>query len=159
MDDKGDMELLYAKVNDEINSSDYIDVLKVTPMVVKEASMHLKDGKSDPCHVFSSDCFKHAPDILYQHLATLFRSFLIHGHITTYLLLATLVPIIKNRLGSINTSKNYRSIAISSLVFKLLDWITMHLFDKKLGLDDLQFAYQPGASTNNHVYLVCHGNH
>ena len=39
-------------------------------------------------------------------------------------------------------------IAISSLVLKLLDWIILLLFGTKLGIDDLQFAYQPGVSAN-----------
>ena len=59
----------------------------------------------------------------------------------------TLIPIIKDKLGSINSSKNYRSIAISSLILKLIDWIILTLFGVTLGLDDLQFAYQPGCST------------
>ena len=55
--------------------------------------------------------------------------------------------IIKDKLGSINESKNYRSIAMSSLVLKLLDWIILILFGDALGADELQFAYQPGSST------------
>ena len=75
------------------------------------------------------------------------RSFLVHGHVTFFLLLATLVPLIKDKLGSINVSKNYRSIAISSLILKLLDWIILIIFGDVLGVDELQFAYQPGCST------------
>ena len=77
-------------------------------------------------------------------LAIIIQCFLIHGHVTIFLLLATLVPIIKDKLGSINSSKNYRSIAISSLILKMFDWIVILLFGETLGLHDLQFAYQPG---------------
>ena len=65
------------------------------------------------------------------------RMFLIHAHVSSYLLLATLVPIIKDKLGDSCSSKNYRSIAISSLVLKVLDWIIIILFGVCLGLDDL----------------------
>ena len=64
------------------------------------------------------------------------------------------MPLIKDKLGCINTSKNYRSIAISSLILKLLDWIIILLFGDKLGLHDLQFAYQPGISGNMCTYAV-----
>ena len=37
---------------------------------------------------------------------------------------------------------------MSSLVLKLLDWIILILFGDTLGLDELQFAYQPGSSTS-----------
>ena len=82
------------------------------------------------------------------------RSFLIHGHITYFLLLATLLPIIKNKLGSVNTSSNYRSIAISSLILKLLDWVILILYGDVLGVDQLQFVYQPGCLTTMCTWTV-----
>ena len=87
-------------------------------------------------------------------LSIIIKCFLVHGHVTYFLLLATLVPIIKDKLGSLNSSKNYRTIAISSLVLKLLDWIILILFGSKLGIDDLQFAYQPGVSANMCTWTV-----
>ena len=154
VNDKDDMLNLFQKVNNEINCSHIHDVLKVTPSLVKQACSNLKDGKSDPVHLFSSDCMKNGPDKLFEHLSTVIRSFLIHGHVTSYLLLATLVPIIKNKLASISTSRNYRSIAISSLMLKIFDWVILILYGKKLGLDELQFAYQHGASTTMCTWAV-----
>ena len=130
------------------------DVEKVTEREVKRASKCLNDGKSDPMFAYSSECFKYAPDVLHNLLAIIIRAFLIHGHVTYYLLLATLVPIVKNKLASISTSKNYRSIAVSSLILKLIDLIILDLFGYKLGLDDLQFAYQNGASTTMCTWAV-----
>ena len=130
----------------EKNASSLLDVNKVTPEVVTEAVSNLKAGKSDPCYSFSSDCFKNAPPVLFDLLAALIRSFLIHGHVSLYLLLATLVPIVKDKLGDINSSKNYRLIAMSSLLLKILDWIILLLFGHHLGLDDQQFAYQKNCS-------------
>ena len=64
------------------------------------------------------------------------------------MLLSTLVPIIKDKLGSINISKNYRSVCITSLILKQLDWIMISLFGEALRFHDLQFAYQSGVSAN-----------
>jgi hypothetical protein len=97
---------------------------------------------------------KHSPDLLFEKLSTAFKCYLIHGHIAVFLLLATLFPIIKDKLGRIDLSRNYRSIALSSLVLKLLDWIILLLFGTALGLDDLQFAYQAGASTTMCTWAV-----
>ena len=91
---------------------------------------------------------------LYQEWSWQYSSNFYHGHITIYLPLATLVPIIKNKLASINTSKNYRSIAISSLILKILDWIILTLFGQTLGLDELQFAYQQESSTSMCTWAV-----
>ena len=119
------------------------DVFKVTPDIMNEAAHKLKSGKSDPVFSFSTDCFKNATETIFDHLSTVIQSFLVHGHITNILLLATLVPLIKDKLGSINVSKNYRSIAISSIVLKLIEWVFIILF----GVNDFQFAYQAGCST------------
>ena len=153
-DDKDNVKFLHDEINMKINYSDVRDVKKVTPKVLKEASLKLKSGKSDPTFLFSSDCFKSAPNILYDHLAAIIKSFLIHGHVSTFLLIATLVPIIKDKLGSQTSSKNYRSIAISSLVLKIFDWVTLALFGATLGLDDLQYAYQSNAFTTMCTWLV-----
>ena len=91
---------------------------------------------------------------MYGLLSTIIQSFLIHGHITNILMLATLVPIIKDKLGSINVSKNYRSIAISSIVLKLIDWVFIILYGVKFGLNDFQFAYQAGCSTTMCTWAV-----
>ena len=136
-----------AEVNTKINSFHLVDVYKVTPEIVKEAALHLNSNKSDPTYTFSSDCIKNGPDSLFQHLSVVLKSFLIHGHVMLFLLIARLVPIIKDKLGSISSSKNYRSIALSSQVLKLFDWVILLLFGESLGVDQLQFAYQPGAST------------
>ena len=137
------LELLKVQAETEAKVGEYSlnDVSKVTPAIVKEAAHKLKPGKSDPVFTFSSDCFKSAPNSLYENLSLILQGFLVHGHITNILLLATLVPIIKDKLGSINVSKNYRSIAISSIVLKLIDWIFILLFGIKFGLNDFQFAY------------------
>ena len=92
--------------------------------------------------------------MLFEKLAIVIRSYLIHGHVTLFLLVATLIPIIKDKLGSISSSKNYRSIALSSVILKIIDWVILLLFGTSLCLDDLQFAYQPGGSTTMHTWAV-----
>ena len=154
VDDSGELKAINDEVNKKLNASHLIDVSKVTPTIVKEASTHIKDDKTDPIFSFSSDCIKNGPDLLFEKLSLVLKSFLIHGHVTVFLLLATLVPIIKDKLGSISSSKNYRSIAISSLVLKLIDWVIILLFGDVLALDVLQYAYQPGCSTTMCTWAV-----
>ena len=49
---------------------------------------------------------------------------------------------------------NYRSIALSSILLKIFDWIAILLFGKSLGMDDLQFSYQKDCSTTICTWLV-----
>ena len=148
VDDAENMAKVSEDITNRIQPKDIEDIEKVTPEIIKKAASRLKAGKSDSVFMFSSDCIKVDSKSLAALLASVFQSFLIHGHVTKFLLLATLVPIIKDKLGSMNTSKNYRSIAISSVILKLIDWIIIILFGSTFGLNDLQFAYQPGVSGN-----------
>ena len=154
-DDAEKMNVLENDTQNKVNESHLSDVKKVTPAIVKEAAKHLNNSKSDPIYSFSSDCIKNGPDSLYTHLSAALQSFLVHGHVTLFLLLATLVPIIKDKLGSISSSKNYRSIAMSSLILKLLDWVILLLFGESLGVDQLQFAW----SLYDYVHLDSSGDH
>ena len=130
------------------------EVTKVTSSVIADAVAHIKQDKTDPIFNFSSDCFKNAPGILYDQLVAIFRGLLLHGHISSVLLLATSVPIVKDKLGNICSSDNYRSIDISSLILKIFDWVIILLYGDKLGLDELQFTYQPNISTNMCTWMA-----
>ena len=154
VEDVENIAIVSAKVEQRIGDYSIDDVTRVTPSIVKEATGRIKSGKTDPVFSFSSDCIKVDSERLAFLLSIIIQCFLVHGHVTRFLLLATLVPIIKDKLGSINSSKNYRSIAISSLILKLMDWIILILFGSALGLHDLQFAYQPGVSGNMCTYAV-----
>ena len=154
IEDADNMTRVSMEIENNIGDCSLDDVAKVTPRVVREAASKLKSGKSDPVFSFSSDCIKVDSEKLSELLATIIQCYLIHGHVTRFLLLATLVPIIKDRLGPMNSSKNYRSVAISSLILKLIDWIILLLYGSSFGLCDLQFAYQPGISGNMCTYAV-----
>ena len=142
VDDVENMARVSNEVESKVNALSIDDVEKVTPEVIKSAAKKLKPGKSDPVYSFSSDCIKVDSTILSEFLSILIQCFLVHGHVTRFLLLATLVPIIKDKLGSMNVSKNYRCIAISSPILKIFDWIIILLFGDNFGLHDLQFTYQ-----------------
>ena len=154
VDDMEEMLELKNDVENKMNHSQMNEVLKVTPEVIKKAAKNLSDDKTDPVFSFTSDCIKNGSERLFEMLSLGIQSFLIHGHVTLFLLLATLIPLVKDKLGSISSSKNYRSIALSSLVLKLIDWIILTLFGSSLGLDELQFAYQQGCSTTMCTWSV-----
>ena len=105
-----------AETEAKVDGTSMKDVLKVTPELIKEAAHKLNSGKTDPVFSFSSDCLKNATKSVYEGLSIIIQSFLIHAHVTNILLLASLVPIIKDKLRNINISKNYHSIAIRSII-------------------------------------------
>ena len=146
-DDSDKLRAVHEHVESLVNLSHADKVSKITPKLLREASEKLKPGKSDPVYSFSSDCFRNGSETLYSHLATVLRSCTVHSHVTSALLLSTLVPLVKDKLGDFQSSKNYRSVAISSILLKLIDWVMIILEGDCLGLSELQFAYQAGCST------------
>ena len=119
IDDKENIDDIYKETNAEITSESLNDVRKIDRNIIKESLNRIKPNKSDPVWDFSSDLLKNGPSILLDHLSVLIQGFLIHGHISEILLLATMVPLVKDKLGDLSNSKNYRSIAISSLFLKI----------------------------------------
>ena len=107
----------------------------------------MKGWKSDALFNVQSDCFTHGPDALVVHLANLLRSFMVHGMVPGFVLICTLLPLVKDNLADITTSENYRAIASGSILLKLLDTVIMILEGNKLQCDQLQFGFQAGSST------------
>ena len=104
VNDQDEVDNILKNVHENICQDDIKDVRKVTPSIVKEAVAHLQNGKSDPVYDFSSDSLKNAPDCLYRHLSIILQLLLTHSHVSLHLLLAVLVPIVKDKLGDISSS-------------------------------------------------------
>ena len=153
-DDREETTKLMQEINSSIDDSSLKAVELVTPNLIEKLSKQVKANKRDPQFMFNSDCIKHGGSKLYLHISNMIRLFLIHGHVSDTLLVATIVPLIKDKLGNAECSDNYRSIAISSVILKIFDWVILDLFGDKLELDELQFSYQPNVSTTMCTWLM-----
>ena len=114
----------------------------------------MKGNKSDSIYDFQSDCLVNGPAELVQHLVNLLRSFFTHGIVPHCILVCTLLPLVKDNLADITQSNNYRAIAASSQILKLLDIVLLLLEGDKLGCDGLQFGFQEKSSTTMCTWAV-----
>ena len=64
------------------------------------------------------------------------------------------MPLIKSALKADTKSSNYRAIAISSLLLKVLDNVIIILFGDKLSSDWLQFGYKRGTSGTQCSWMI-----
>ena len=154
IDDNIETKNILNDVEKCIDENSINDVEKVSAEVIGDVIKEIKANKNDPVYTFNSNCIKHASTTLHQHLANIIKCYLIHGHVSNILLIATIIPLIKDKTGDIESSDNYRSIALSSVILKIFDWIVMTLFGNTLGLDELQFSYQKNCSTTMCTWLV-----
>ena len=148
------MNEIKEKLNSIIGQESMSDVNKVTGSVVKEACSRMKPGKTDVSESFTSDILLHAPDNLFECLAVIFRSFLVHGNVTLELLSCAFLPLFKGGLKNPNMSDSYRAIAGSSQILKLLDNVILLLWGDLLNSDSLQFGFKKGTSTTQCSWLV-----
>lgn len=155
VNDKDNLSIIENKLESNINNNNsHKDIGLITCDTLKIAAQRIKPGKSDPLFRLTSDCFLYAPDILYELLSILLKSYLTHAHVSEFLLLSTLIPIVKDKLGDITNSNNYRSIAINSIVMKIFDWVIISEFNNHLQLHDLQFSYQSNVSTSMCTWMA-----
>ena len=101
------------------------------------------DGDRGTC----SNHFIHAPNDFIVILTSMINSMIVHGHTPDELLNAILINIPKDLRGNLQSSDNYRGIALCSAVTKIIDYIFLHKHSDILNTSDLQFAFKEEHST------------
>ena len=145
---------LVDEINNDVDDECHSIVDRITVDLVKLALKKMKGGKSDGVYEFNSDCLINGPPELLKHLTNLIKTFVIHGKVPYFLLICSLVPIVKDNMGDSASFDNYRAIAIGSLLLKLLDWVILLLEGDKLSSDQLQYGYQALSSTTMCTWTV-----
>jgi len=142
------------KVSDMCNSGQCRNHHAMNVGDVKYAVKKLKAGKSDANVSLNSDNFIFACDDLYVHLSLLLNMLYKRFNAPHEMLISYMVPIPKNRKKALNDSNNYRSIAISSIVGKVLDHIVLKNHSDVLHTSDLQFGFKPQHSTTQCTFIL-----
>ena len=151
---KAEMKSLRQKVKQVIGPNSVQEVAKVTGAVVKEAALSMKPAKGDVTGGFTSDAILKAPDIMFEHMAAVYRSFLFHGTMTPSLLACSFLPLLKSSLKDPSDTGSYRAIAGSNLFLKLFDKIILLVWGHLLSSDSLQFGFKRKTSTTQCTWLV-----
>ena len=115
---------------------------------MKKGLERMKGNKSDSLYNFQSDCLIHGPPELITHLTNLLRLFISRGEVPPSILVCTLLPLVKDNLGDVTSTDNYRAIAAGSQLVKLLDIVILILEGDKFGCAQLQFGFQSKTSTS-----------
>ena len=130
------------------------DADSVTGKAVKEAAARMKPKKADVSGSFTSEAILNAPDIFFDYMAMVYRSWLIHGTVTLSLLSCAFLPLFKGGLKDPSKTDSYRAIAGSSLLLKLFDNVILLLWGDLLGTDTLQFGFKAGTCTTKCTWMV-----
>ncbi len=126
----------------------------VSPGDVADAVNRLKRNKHDGNRGLYTDHLKNGPRPLSVHLGNLFNSCLIHGFSPSAFGVSVLVPIPKSKLKSRNDPSNYRSIALSSILNKVLDKIFIKKCKTGFATSHYQFGFKQRHSTAQCCFVV-----
>ena len=145
---------IMEEINCKLSETDLNIVDEITPALIKRLILKLNSKKNDSFYHFKSDAIKLAVDIISEPLSDILKSCLIHGHFTNVLLFCTLIPIVKDSKESQQNSSNYRLIAISSLILKIFDYVTLELSEPNLKPSSMQFGFQEHSSTTMSTWAI-----
>ena len=150
------LEEIKTIVNDLIieGETGQSEVAKITGEIVKEAACKMKPGKGDVTEGYTSDAILNAPDLFFDMLAMVYRSWLVHGTVSLNLLSCAFLPLLKSSLKDPAEVNSYRAIAGSSLLLKLFDQVILLLWGHFMASDALQFGYKAGSSTSQCSWFV-----
>ena len=70
----------------------------------------MKLSKSDVSGAFSSDALLHAPDSMFDLLAVIYRSWLVHGTVNLSMLACAFLSLLNNGLKDPADTNSYRAI-------------------------------------------------
>ena len=142
-----EFEELCQQIKLEVGQHSMMQVNRIDENLIKQALKRMKSSKRDAMFDIQSDCIINGPPELISHLTSLVRTFILHGSVPYFILLCTLLPLVKDNLGDSTSSENYRAIASGSLLLTLLDLVILILEGDKLSCDPLQFGFQSGSGT------------
>ena len=72
----------------------------------------------------------------------------VHGLVPEDLQISTVIPIPKGTNANLTDSNNYRGIALSSIIGKVLDLIVLDIYSEMLVTSDQQFGFKARRSTS-----------
>ena len=76
-DTSQEVQEIKERIEAQIGQNSVEEVQKVTGAAVKIAAGMMKKGKADVSGSYTTDAIRNAPDLFYEHLATVYRSWLV----------------------------------------------------------------------------------
>ena len=96
------------------------------------------------------EAFIHGGHRLQLLLSCLFNLFLHYGYVPDAFHRATIIPLVKCKTGDMTDVNNYRAIALSNSITKILESLLYKFIDSQDAANEYQFGFK-----NNHFTAIC----
>jgi len=127
---------------------------EITASEIQVAIAELKLGKASGLDSLSVEHFRYACKKLSVLLRLCFNAMLLHGHMSKSFSDTILVPIIKDKKGSVTDLDNYRPIAITGVASKIFEKVMLMRLQGLLHTSDHQFSFKPKHATDMCIFTL-----
>ena len=138
-----------SRLDGELSEAKHISVQEI-----KDALPELTSGRCAGHDGLYAEHLKFAGQSCVIHLSLCFSMMLKHGHLPSAFTKVVLVPILKDKAGSLSDKNNYRPIALASVTSKLYGGIILNRSRECLKCSDHQFGFKRGHATDMAIYAV-----
>ena len=139
-----DLESLKREISRSIHGDSDAE-FQLDGIIIDKAIQKLKSENLDGDKGRCSNLVINSPTSWRLWLKALIECMIMHGHYARELLLLTLCSLPKTKVGDVCNSENYRGIAFTSCVNKVLDWVILIRYGRNFKTSygsNLQFVYK-----------------
>ena len=101
-----------------------------------------------------SNHFTLSSELLIELLCGIFTGFVVHGYVPIDFLRGVITPLVKNKLGDLSSSNNYRPVMSSSIFLKLFEYCLLDKIDPYVNLNDRQHGFRKNYSTSTAFFTL-----
>ena len=116
----------------------HMDAMVIETHEVQSAMNYLKVGKAVGPNKLSSEHNKYASQRLTTFLITAIFS---HSYIPSDMMYTSVIPLLKDKIGDITDKKNYRPIALTTVISKIIEHIILQRYARCLSTSENQFSF------------------
>ena len=142
------------KVIDSITNHCDREFVRITGDEIKKSIKQAKSNKSCGRDGLYSEHYKYANERIYVLLALLYNAIAIHGHVPECMMDSLLVPLVKDKKGSLTSSDNYRPLMLTNIASKILELVILDRYEEKLCTSDNQFGFKAKHATDMCVFTL-----
>jgi hypothetical protein len=87
-------------------------------------------------------------------LALVVNAMIIHGHVPRQMMDTFIVPLVKDKKGNLSAKDNYRPLAITCVLSKMLEILILNRYKLLFTTPDNQFGFKTKLSTEMCIYAL-----
>ena len=128
--------------------------VSLSPLEIITAIKKQKKDKKPGRDNLQGEHLLYAHDKLSVMLSLIFNAMFLHAHVPESFMDTIIIPLVKDKKESLQSSDNYRPIALTSTLSKVLETIILERYKAKLESSPHQFGYKPKHGTELSIFVL-----